>query len=48
MKELYVAPGAEIIHFVAEETLANQDSFVGINVREEQDGEWETWNKWFE
>lgn len=48
MKEFYTAPEAEIIHFAAEEALANQDSFVGIDVTAKQDGDWNSWgNSWF-
>lgn len=49
MKELYVAPAAEIIHFVPEESLAFDDktSFLGFDVTEQQDGDWNNWGKWF-
>lgn len=49
MKEQYVSPEAEIIHFVAEENLAFDDttSFVGWDVTDTQDGYWENWEKWF-
>ncbi len=50
MKEFYTAPEAEIIHFAAEEALANnglQVSFVGVDVTEKQDGDWNSWSQWF-
>ena len=50
MKELYMAPEAEIVRFAAEEALANDlatVSFVGIDVTNSQDGDWESWSKWF-
>lgn len=49
MKELYTAPEAEIIHFVAEENLAFDDktSFLGWDVTDTQDGNWDNWGKWF-
>ena len=49
MKELYVAPEAEIVRFVAEEKLAfnDQDSFLGFDVTDNQDGDWGGWDKWF-
>lgn len=50
MKELYVAPEAEIVRFVAEENLAFDDntSFLGLDVTDAQDGNWENWGKWFD
>jgi len=50
MKELYMAPEAEITCFAAEEALANNEaqvSFVGFDVTQKQDGEWNDWDKWF-
>ena len=47
MRELYIAPEAETIYFVAEDALANQVSFAGIDVTDQQDGYWEGWEKWF-
>ena len=47
MKERYVAPEAEIVRFAAEEALANQLSFVGYDVTNQQDGDWSSWDKWF-
>ena len=50
MKELYVAPEAEVVCFVSEEKLANdanQVSFMGFDVTDKQDGDWDSWNKWF-
>ena len=49
MKELYTAPEAEIIHFVAEENLAFDDktSFLGWDVTDQGDGNWNNWDKWF-
>ena len=47
MKERYVAPEVEIVRFVAEEALASQVSFMGFDVTEQQDGDWNSWNQWF-
>lgn len=49
MKKFYVAPEAEIVSFVAEENLAFDDntSFLGWDVTDTQDGNWENWGKWF-
>ena len=48
MKELYIAPEAEVVRFVAEEALAAQVvSFMGFDVTETQDGDWKGWDKWF-
>jgi hypothetical protein len=49
MQEMYVAPMAEIIRFVAEENIAASDdvSFLGFDVTDKQDGEWNSWEKWF-
>jgi len=49
MKELYVAPEAEIVRFAAEEKLAfnDQDSFLGFDVSDSQDGDWTGWEQWF-
>lgn len=49
MKELYVAPEAEIIQFVAEENLASgeQTSFLGWDVTDNSDGNWNNFDKWF-
>ena len=50
MKELYTAPEAEVVCCVAEEKLAfnNQDSFLGVDVTDNQDGNWNDWDKWFD
>lgn len=50
MKEIYVAPEAEIARFAAEERIAlnDNDSFLGFDVTEKQDGDWDGWNQWFE
>jgi len=49
MKEMYMAPEAEIVRFVAEENMAASDnvSFLGFDVTDKQDGEWSSWDKWF-
>ncbi len=49
MKAFYVAPEAEIVHFVAEENLAfdDQKSFLGWDITDTQDGNWKSWGKWF-
>lgn len=48
MKELYEAPEAEIVQFVAEENLAfNKTSFLGWDITDNGDGNWENWDKWF-
>lgn len=49
MKELYVAPEAEIVRFVAEENIAlnEETSFLGWEVTGNKDGNWNNWNKWF-
>lgn len=49
MKELYVAPEAEIVRFAAEEKLAfnDQDSFLGFDVTDQQDGNFDNWGQWF-
>ena len=48
MKELYVAPEAEIVRFVAEEDLATGTvSFLGFDVTNQQDGDWNGWDQWF-
>jgi hypothetical protein len=49
MKETYIAPEAEVIQFVAEENLAFDDktSFLGWDVTDTQDGDWNNWGKWF-
>lgn len=49
MKELYVAPEAEIVRFVAEQNVASGDnnSFLGFDVTDKQDGDWHGWDKWF-
>ncbi len=48
MKELYVAPEAEIVCFVAEENLAlDETSFLGWDITDQGDGDWENWDKWF-
>jgi hypothetical protein len=49
MKKIYEAPEAEVIHFVAEENLAFDDntSFLGFDVTDNQDGDWDNWGKWF-
>lgn len=47
MRETYVAPEAEIVCFIAQEELANQTSFLGFDVTENQDGDWNGWDKWF-
>ena len=49
MKELYVAPEAEIVCFAAEERIAFNDnsSFLGFDVTDTQDGNWDNWGKWF-
>ena len=49
MREIYIAPEAEIVRFAAEEKLAfnDQDSFLGFDVTDNQDGDWDGWNKWF-
>ncbi len=50
MKELYVAPEAEIVRFVAEENLAEGFglvSYVGFDVTDKKDGEWNSWESWF-
>lgn len=54
MKELYIAPEAEIIRFVAEEELAAGVGFgeiasnVGFEVENQADGNWANWDKWFQ
>ena len=48
MKELYEAPEAEIVQFIAEENLAfDKTSFLGWDVTDNQDGDWNNWDKWF-
>ena len=49
MKKIYEAPEAEVICFVAEENLAfdEETSFLGWDVTDNQDGNWENWGKWF-
>ena len=47
MREKYVTPEAEIVCFAAEEELAAQVSFLGFDVTNQQDGDWNSWNKWF-
>lgn len=48
MKELYIAPEAEIVCFVAEENLAlSATSFLGWDITDQGDGNWENWDKWF-
>ena len=47
MREVYVAPEAEIVRFAAEEALANQVSFMGFDVTNKQDGDWNGWEQWF-
>ena len=48
MKELYEAPKAEIVQFVAEENLASSNtSFLGWDITDQGDGNWENWDKWF-
>lgn len=48
MKELYVAPEAEIVSFVAEENLAfSVTSFLGWDITDQGDGDWSNWEKWF-
>ena len=47
MKERYVAPEAEIVSFAAEEELATQVSFLGFDVTNQQDGDWNGWDQWF-
>ena len=49
MKEIYTAPEAEIIYFVAEENLAfdEKTSFLGWDVTDQGDGNWKNWDKWF-
>jgi len=48
MRETYVAPEAEIVCFIAEENLAfNMTSFLGWDVTDQGDGNWENWDKWF-
>lgn len=49
MKELYMAPEAEIICFVAEENLAfdEKTSFLGWDITDKSDGDWTNWDKWF-
>ena len=48
MKELYVAPEVEVVHFVAEENLAfDNTSFLGWDITDTQDGNWNNWDKWF-
>ncbi len=49
MKELYEAPEAEIVQFVAEENLAfDKTSFLGWDVSDNADGNWNNWDKWFD
>lgn len=47
MREIYIAPEAEIVRFAAEEALANQVSFMGFDVTDKQDGDWNGWEQWF-
>lgn len=48
MKEIYVVPEAEIVLFVAEENLAfDKTSFLGWDVTDQGDGNWNNWDKWF-
>lgn len=47
MKKIYEAPEAEVICFVAEENLAFDTSFLGFDVTDNQDGDWDNWGKWF-
>lgn len=47
MREVYIAPEAEIVRFAAEEALANQVSFMGFDVTDKQDGDWNGWDQWF-
>ena len=49
MREIYIVPEAEIVRFAAEEKLAfsDQDSFLGVDVTDNQDGDWNGWDKWF-
>ena len=47
MKEMYIAPEVEIVCFAAEEALANQLSFLGYDVTNQQDGDWSGWDQWF-
>lgn len=48
MKEQYVAPEVEAVHFVAEENLAfDNTSFLGWDITDTQDGNWNNWDKWF-
>lgn len=48
MKELYLAPEAEIVRFVAEEKLAfDEASDVSWDVSNAQDGDWSNIDKWF-
>ena len=52
MKELYVSPEAEVICFAAEENLAWNEtgvtSFLGWDVTDKNDGDWNNWDKWFQ
>ena len=47
MREIYIAPEAEIVRFAAEEKLAfnDQDSFLGFDVTDNQDGDWNGWEQ---
>ena len=49
MKDSYMAPEAEIVLFVAEENLASNEntSFLGWDITDQGDGNWENWDKWF-
>ncbi len=48
MKELYLAPEAEIVRFVAEEKLASDEtSVVSWDVTDKADGDWSNMDKWF-
>ena len=52
MKELYVSPEAEVICFAAEENLAWNEtgitSFLGWEVDDTKDGDWNNWDKSFQ
>lgn len=53
MKELYISPEAEVVCFVSEENLAlslNENgvtSFLGWDITDYTDGDWNNWEKWF-
>ena len=49
MKENYVTPEAEVIRFVSEENLANDEkaSFIGWDITDKSDGDSTNWGKWF-